>query len=144
MEIISVLSEFVDKQKSIEELEGDRWSDPPQNSTTLVRSVHALRRYPVKDLSVENLARLIGQDVGLRWLLPVALDFLRETAPDEAVTGWYDDDLLSAVLTREDSVWRAAPNQARHLNETVNMLTDLSESIQRQVDDFRVSVAEFL
>ncbi|MGW0337982.1 contact-dependent growth inhibition system immunity protein [Streptomyces sp. NPDC003011] len=131
-------------ERSIEDLEGDRWPDPPTHTTNLVRSVHELRRRPVKDLSVEDMRRLIGQDVGLRWLLPVALDFLRDTAPDESVTGWYDDDLLSAVLTRKESLWRSEPNLARHLNETVDMLTDVSVYIQRHVDNFRASLSDLL
>ncbi|MFE1862182.1 contact-dependent growth inhibition system immunity protein [Streptomyces anandii] len=139
-----MLADFVEKDRSIEELEGDRWPEPPEDSTSLVRGVHALRRRPIKALGVEDLRRLIGQDVGLRWLLPVALDILRKTAPDEAVTGWYDDDLLSAVLTRKESVWRSAPELATHLDETVTMLTDLSPYIQREVDDFRSSLSDLL
>ncbi|OSZ55962.1 hypothetical protein OQI_35615 [Streptomyces pharetrae CZA14] len=59
---------------------------------------------------MEDLRRLIGQD--------------------EALTGWYDDDLLSAVLTRKAPVWRESPAWARHLNQTVGMLTELSPYIQ--------------
>ncbi|MEU6594294.1 contact-dependent growth inhibition system immunity protein [Streptomyces sp. NPDC046881] len=98
----------------------------------------------MKDLTVEDLRRLIAQDVGLRWLLPVALDFLRDTAPQEAAAGWYDDDLLSAVLTRPETVWRNAHELARHLNETVRMLTDLSPYIQREVDEFRTALSDVL
>ncbi|MER6687529.1 contact-dependent growth inhibition system immunity protein [Streptomyces olivaceoviridis] len=139
-----MLSEFIDKSRSIEELEGDRWPDPPRDSTTLVRSVHDLRRRAIKDLDVEGLRRLIAQDVGLHWLLPVALDFLRETAPQEAAGGWYDDDLLSATLTRKESVWRNAPELARHLDGTVRMLTDLSPYVQREVDEFRATLSDVL
>ncbi|MFH9673562.1 contact-dependent growth inhibition system immunity protein [Streptomyces sp. NPDC017405] len=139
-----MLSEFVDRDSTIEDLEGSRWPDPPGDSTHLVRRVHALRRQAIKDLSVEDLRRLITQDVGLRWLLPVALDFLRETAPQEAETGWYDDDLLSAVLTRKEEVWRNAPHLARHLDETVRMLTDLSPYVQQEVDDYRAALSDVL
>ncbi|WP_432145092.1 contact-dependent growth inhibition system immunity protein [Streptomyces sp. bgisy084] len=38
---------------------------PPEDSTSLIKSVHALRRRPVGDLTPEELARLIGQNVGL-------------------------------------------------------------------------------
>ncbi|MEU0336966.1 contact-dependent growth inhibition system immunity protein [Streptomyces sp. NPDC006193] len=137
-----MLPEFVDRNRSIEELDGDQWPDPPEESTTLVRSVHELRRRAIKDLTVEDLRRLIAQDVGLHWLLPVALDFLRETAPQEAAAGWYDDDLLSAVLTRKESVWRSAPQLARHLDDTVRMLTDLSPYIQREVEAFRAAMPD--
>ncbi|MES9524789.1 contact-dependent growth inhibition system immunity protein [Streptomyces capoamus] len=47
-------------------MKGDRWPDPPSDSTTLVRSVHELRRRAIKHLTVEDLRRLIAQDVGLR------------------------------------------------------------------------------
>ncbi|MBZ9639855.1 contact-dependent growth inhibition system immunity protein [Streptomyces sp. PSKA30] len=139
-----MLSDFVNKEKSIEELEGDRWPDPPMDTTAMVWRVSELRRRPIKDLAVEDLRRLIGQDIGLRWLLPVALDFLRETAPEESVTGWYDDDLLSAVITRKEPVWRSTPELAQHLDETVRMLTDLSPYIQQAVDDFRRSLSDIL
>lgn len=139
-----MLSDFVDGWKSIEDLEGVRWPAPPADSTSLVRGVHELRKRPVKDLTAEDLRRLIGQDVGLRWVLPVALDHLRETAPDEAATGWYDDDLLSAVLTRGQSVWRSSAELARHLNETIAMLTDLSPYIRQEVDEFRTALSDLL
>ncbi|MFF3361492.1 contact-dependent growth inhibition system immunity protein [Streptomyces misionensis] len=139
-----MLSEFISKEKSIEELEGHRWPEPTGNSTSLVRGVHELRRRAIKDLSAEDLRRLVGQDIGLQWLLPVALDFLRATAPQEAETGWYDDDLLSAVLTRNAETWRNAPELARHLNETVNMLTDLSPYIREEVEAFRSALSDVL
>ncbi|MFG2934142.1 contact-dependent growth inhibition system immunity protein [Streptomyces achromogenes] len=90
------------------------------------------------------MRRLIGQDVGLRWLLPVALDHLRETAPQEAATGCYVDDLLSAVVTRAESVWREQPRLARHLDETVRMPTDLSSSIRHEVEGFRAALSDVL
>ncbi|MFF3918801.1 contact-dependent growth inhibition system immunity protein [Streptomyces sp. NPDC001852] len=139
-----MLSRSVDRNRSIEELERHRWPDPPPDSTPLVRSVHELRRRAIKDLTVEDLRRLVSQDVGLPWLLPVALDFLRETAPNEVETGWYDDDLLSAVLTRSEEVWREDPRLAIHLDETVRILTDLSPYIRREVDAFRATLADVL
>ncbi|MET7609618.1 contact-dependent growth inhibition system immunity protein [Streptomyces seoulensis] len=139
-----MLSDSVDGSRSLEELEGVRWSDPPADSTSLVRSVHKLRKRPIGDLSVEDLRRLIGQNEGLRWLMPVALDHLRRTAPEEAETGFYDDDLLSAALDVKVDFWQNSPHLARHLNETVNMLTDLSSYVQEEVDKFRASAAGLL
>lgn len=139
-----MLSQSVDKNKAIEELEGVRWPDPPPDVTPLVRTVHAMRKQPIKDLRPDDLARLIGQDVGLQWLLPVALDFLRDTAPDENATGWYDDDLLMAVFTRKESVWRSTPELARHLDMTVRMLSDVSSHIKHDVAEFREKFAELL
>ncbi|KES03371.1 hypothetical protein BU52_30905 [Streptomyces toyocaensis] len=139
-----MLAGFVDRGKSVEELEEVRWPDPPTDTTPLVRSVYELRKKPIKDLTVENLRRLVGQDVGLRWLLPVALDFLRETAREEETSGWFDDDLLSAVVTRKEEAWRSAPELARHLDETVRMLTDLSPYVQHDVSRFREALSDIL
>ncbi|MER8029068.1 contact-dependent growth inhibition system immunity protein [Streptomyces bauhiniae] len=144
MKGVRMLSDAVDQSRSLEELEGVRWSDPPADSTSLVRSVHNLRKRPIKDLSVEDLRRLIGQNEGLRWLVPVALDYLRRTAPEEAETGFYDDDLLSAALDVKADFWQDSPDLARHLNDTVNMLTDLSSYVQEEVDKFRASTAGLL
>ncbi|GGY15736.1 hypothetical protein GCM10010358_79520 [Streptomyces minutiscleroticus] len=139
-----MLSDFVNKDRAIEELEGNAWPPPQSETTSLVRGVHDLRKRPIKNLGLDGLRRLISQDVGLRWLLPVALDYLRDTAPDEAVTGWYDDDLLTAVLMRKEQTWRSWPELARHLNETVKMLTDLPSGMQRHVEEFRTKASDLL
>ncbi|MFJ5799171.1 contact-dependent growth inhibition system immunity protein [Streptomyces decoyicus] len=122
---------------SVEELEGNSWPEPPEDSTSLVKSVHALRRRPVGDLTPEELARLIGQNVGLPWILPLAVEFLRDTAPHQAAGGWYDDDLLSAVLTRKADVWSTFPELAHEVDGTLSVLTDLSPYIQRDIKRFR-------
>ncbi|MEU3983950.1 hypothetical protein AB0F77_28370 [Streptomyces sp. NPDC026672] len=108
-----MLSDVVDKAKSVEDLEGVGWPEPPGASTSLVRGVHTLRKRPV------------------------------EARPGGGPTGWYDD-LLSAVLTRKEPVWRSAPDWARHLNETVAMLTDVSPYLQREVDTFQAALTDLL
>ncbi|AYN34982.1 hypothetical protein DUI70_4484 [Streptomyces albus] len=125
--------------RSVEELEGRRWPDPPADSIYMVRNVYALRKKPVGDLSVEELQRLIGQDVGLPWLVPMAIDFLRETAPREAEGGWYDEDLLSAVLTRKADLWQSLPEAAAALVETLEILKDISPYVRRDAEAFLVS-----
>ncbi|MBR8643579.1 hypothetical protein KEF29_39980 [Streptomyces tuirus] len=67
---------------------------PPQDTTSLVKAVHELRRRPVGVLRPDDLARLITQDVG-PWLLPLAVRILGDTAPAQAAGGSYDDLLSS-------------------------------------------------
>jgi hypothetical protein len=136
-----MLSHTVDTARSLEELEGVRWPDPPSATTSLVRAVHLLRKRPLRELSTEELSRLITQDVGLRWLLPPALDRLRARVPREVGQVWLEDDLLFAVVTRQREVWRDSPEWARHLDETLRMLPDLSPSLRRDVDAFHSAVA---
>ncbi|MFI0152687.1 contact-dependent growth inhibition system immunity protein [Streptomyces lydicus] len=86
------------------------------------------------------MARLIGQNVGLPWLLPLALTFLRDSAPRQAAGGWFDDDLLSAVLTRKADVWSASPGLAREADGILSVLTDLSPYVQRDIRRFRATL----
>ncbi|MFB7248867.1 hypothetical protein CW362_30275 [Streptomyces populi] len=125
-----------DRGGSLEELEGLRWPAPPADSTPMVRNVYELRRRPVATLEPHELARLIGQDVGLPWLLPLAVEILRDTAPRQGEGGRLDDDLLYAVVTRKPEVWATAPEPARELGETVALLTDVSRYVRRAIDAF--------
>ena len=132
----------VDLTQSLEQLEGQRWPEPPEDTTSLVRAVHELRRRPVGDLRPDELARLITQDVGLPWLLPLAVRILRDTAPSQIAGGWYDDDLLYAVVTRKPPVWEQFPDLARELKATVETLVDLSRYVREEVAAFCAAVPE--
>ncbi|MEV5904375.1 contact-dependent growth inhibition system immunity protein, partial [Streptomyces sp. NPDC052127] len=68
----------VDRSRSLEELERDRWQAPPPDATRLISRVHALRSRPVGSLTVEDLRLLIRQDIGLAVLLPLAVEVLRD------------------------------------------------------------------
>ncbi len=100
----------------------------------MVKNVHELRRRPIGTLEAHELARLIGQNVGLPWLLPPAVEILRDTAPRQAASGWYDDDLLYAVVTSRPEAWAEVPDSARKFKEAAGMLVGLSWELQRKVD----------
>lgn len=68
----------IDRSRSLEELEGDRWPEPRADATYLIATVHALRRRPVRALSVEGWRLLVGQDVGLPVLLELAVEVLSD------------------------------------------------------------------
>ncbi|WP_234362986.1 contact-dependent growth inhibition system immunity protein [Streptomyces formicae] len=130
----------LDRGRSLEELEGHRWPDPPADATALVRAVHEMRRRPVGTLEPHELARLIRQDVGTAWLLPLAVEILRDAAPRQAEGGWFDDDLLYAVVTGKPEIWAAAPQLARELRDTVAVLTDVSRYVRQEIETFLATV----
>ncbi|MFE9929909.1 contact-dependent growth inhibition system immunity protein [Streptomyces sp. NPDC005533] len=125
------MSKDRERTRTLEDLEGDVWPEPPAESTRLVKAVHRLRRRPVGELTAYELGRLVGQDVGLPWTLPLALEILRETAPAQSDGAFYDDDLLSAVLTRKAETWAAHPALTRDIQDILRVLTDLSPHIER-------------
>jgi hypothetical protein len=89
---------------SIEELEGDRWPEPELDSH-LVLECHRLRRLQLRLFTVENLRIMLGQDIGSRYLVPIALEHLEA---DPFVMGdFYPGDLLCSVLSLPHEFWSA-------------------------------------
>ncbi|MFJ3235827.1 contact-dependent growth inhibition system immunity protein [Streptomyces sp. NPDC086787] len=119
---------------SLEELERDRWPAPSADDTRLVATALALRRRPIGELTVEDMRLLIGQDIGLPHLLPLALEVLRDNPMAEG--HMYEGDLLSAVLTRNPSVWAECSELSRELRVIVLKLTGLPPDLQRKVERF--------
>lgn len=77
---------------------------------------------------------LIGQDVGLPYLLPLALKVLRDNPMAEG--DMYEGDLLSAVLTRNPAVWAKSSGLGPELRAIVSELTDLPPDLQQKVERF--------
>ncbi|MGW1729321.1 contact-dependent growth inhibition system immunity protein [Streptomyces sp. NPDC002306] len=124
----------INRTRSLEELERDRWQAPPADATRLVATVHALRSRPIGTLTVEDLRLLIGQNVGLPVLLPFAVEVLRDNPLAEG--DMYEGDLL----TRSPAVWEAQPELAKQLNVIVGDLTDLSPDLRQKAEEFASAV----
>lgn len=77
---------------------------------------------------------LIGQDVGLAYLLPLALEVLRDDPMAEG--DMYEGDLLAAVLTRSPAVWNEWSELGRELGVIVSELTDLPQSLMQETARF--------
>ena len=91
---------------TIEELEGARW-DEPAFPSHLVSECHRLRKLPLGRFTIENLRIMLGQNIGSRYLLPIALERL-EAEP--FVEGdFYPGDLLCSVLSLPRSFWAQHP-----------------------------------
>lgn len=60
---------------TLEQLESDVWP-PTDVHTNLIDTCHRLRKKPVEELSAGELRIMIGQKLGLRYLVPLALDLL--------------------------------------------------------------------
>lgn len=90
--------------KTLESLEKNIW--PPINSSQesyLVNTTHALRKKQLKDFSIEDLRIMIGQDIGLKFLVPFAISILQNNILAEG--DYYEGDLLKSVLTSDKNYW---------------------------------------
>jgi len=97
----------VSRNSTIEELEGDRWGEPAFRSH-LVTECHRLRKVQLRLFTIENLRIMLGQDIGSRYLVPIALEHL-EVDPF-AEGDFYPGDLLCNVLLLPKSFWLDNPD----------------------------------
>src|SRR5260370_41189859 len=66
-----------ERSKSLQELEGQDWGEGNYFPSHLVRTTHALRRKPLRDFTIEDLRIMIGQHIGLNYLVPLAVEQLQ-------------------------------------------------------------------
>lgn len=107
----------IDSTKSIEELENDFWQDHDY-PTDLIKKIHLYRKIPLKELSLEQIRVLITQNVGLKFLIPEALEILNTNILTD--TGLYEGDLLISVISCDSSYWINNPNYKIHTCEIIN------------------------
>jgi hypothetical protein len=101
---------------TLEELDGDDWGTPPYDSS-LVKNCYRLRRVPLKDFSIEDLRIMIGQENGLKYLVPIALVELEK---DPLAQGdFYPGDLLKNVLGVSREFWRQHSELKERMDEIV-------------------------
>ncbi|RZJ72382.1 contact-dependent growth inhibition system immunity protein [Flavobacterium sp.] len=89
--------------KSLESLENDVWKSGGEEPTTLIRTCFALREKPLSQFEVEDLRIMIGQNIGLAYLIPMAIEVLHQNILAEG--DFYEGDLLNSVLTADAKYW---------------------------------------
>ena len=127
-----------DRRKSLQELEQEAWGEPAFDSH-LVTTVHQLRRKALAEFTVEELRILIGQNVSLPFLIPLALERLAEDPLAEG--DFYPGDLLYAVLHVDEAFRAGHPEVVQRVCKIVERVRALLPSLD--VSD-RPKVAELL
>ena len=95
--------------KSLTELDGKKWP-PPAIESNLVSTIHQLRDKPVGEFTIEDLRITIGQNIGLHYLVPLAIQELEQDPLAEG--DMYPGDLLVAMLRVRSEYWVAHPGEA--------------------------------
>ena len=107
---------MVDLKKSIEELENDYWGEPTHD-TYIIVTCHEARQKPIESLSDEEIRCLIGQKIGLKYLLPLAIELLEED-PLICVTH-FEGDLLLALLRLDARDWADNQDELKNLKKII-------------------------
>ena len=95
-----------DENKSLEELEDMIWGKPSEDFR-LVAKCHLLRKKAIGDFNVEELRLLIGQKIGLDYLVPIAINIIEECPLAQG--NYYPGDLLNSVLGIDKEFWVRNP-----------------------------------
>lgn len=130
--------EEIDQTRSITQLENDDWGDAPPGATHLVSTVHRLRHTPLAALDAGDLRMLIGQNVAIDVLVPLALPLLRA---DPLLTGsFYSGDLLAAVLELPGSYWAAHPAERAEVEQILDAVDPDDTEIRAEITLFRNTI----
>ena len=122
--------------KSLEQLDGEDWGDPDAAPTNLVRRCLLARRKPIRDMPIDDLRCLIGQGIGLKYLMPRALDLIEADPLDETGVG-YPGALFCAVLRTKPDFWRDWPDMAVRVSAVLDGLKRVPDFVGAAAGQFR-------
>lgn len=105
------------QQKTIENLEKKVWPTLQGETSYLITTCNALRKKPLEDFTTEDLRIMIGQEIGLFFLIPLAIETLKDNLFAEG--DMYEGDLLKNVLCVETNFWDENKNYWQELNEII-------------------------
>jgi hypothetical protein len=94
------------EHKNLTQLEESDWGHSSSESY-IERGCHELRYKPLEDMETEDLRLLIGQNIGLRYLMSIAFDVLRQNPLAEGMH--YPGDLLSTTLRAKPGFYDENP-----------------------------------
>ena len=130
----------IDRDLSLEEIEHEYWGEPDYDSYIVI-NCHALRRKPLKELTVEDLRLAIGQppfEKSLCYLVPLAIEFLRDDPTAMGVH--YNGDLLKNVLRISNRYWSSFPEQVEEIAKIIALLYDLRGCVYDEFDQLSIGL----
>lgn len=98
---------IIDLDNTLEQLDKQVWDEPVYDSY-LIKTCYQLRKKPLRDFTIEDLRIMIGQNINLNFLIPLAIEKLKENILAEG--DFYEGDLLKNVLTSEREYWLSNKN----------------------------------
>ena len=132
------MTRVVAGSRTLDDLDPPAWGEPTLDSH-LVTTCHRLRRKPLGEYSVEDLRIMIGQRIGLDWLVPLALEVL-EREP-LAAGDFYPGDLLGSVLRIGSEFWSREVEWCSRTRAVLDRIPAIPEELREAVAAFRANAA---
>ncbi|MCT4639425.1 MAG: contact-dependent growth inhibition system immunity protein [Bacteroidales bacterium] len=129
--------------KTLEELENDYWGESNYTSY-LVKTCHRLRKISIQDFTIEDLRIMIGQNIGLDYLIPLAIEKLSDNILSEG--DFYEGDLLLNVLKSDCNYWKLNKNRWEvmcRLFDDKKYVLEKSDNIEDIKRDWIIAFSEF-
>lgn len=106
------------RQKSLESLEKKTWPAlSSDEGSYLIKTCNSLRKKQLQDFTTEDLRIMIGQEIGLYFLMPLAIETLTDNLFAEG--DYYEGDLLKSVLDVDTKFWDYNKDYWQQLNELI-------------------------
>jgi hypothetical protein len=119
--------------RTIQQLENDDWGDPEPRDSFLVRRCTELRRKPLSEFTVEDLRIMLGQQIAVPILLPMALDVLESDPLAEG--DFYPGDLLCSAVMLPADAWASMPGQRERLSDVLAAVNLQAGDLPKHVHD---------
>lgn len=122
--------------KTIEQLE-KKYIETQAGESYLITTCGNLRKKLLKDFETEDLRIMIGQNIGLKYLIPIATKVLENNILAEG--DFYEGDLLKSVLTSEKEFWKTNQKDWKKIieifeeNESLLNETELTWQIRKEI-----------
>jgi hypothetical protein len=116
--------------RTLDDLDPPAWGSAPSGATRLVQRCHKLRQKPIDSYSTDDLRVMIGQQIGLSHLVPIAIRRLSDNPL--AAGDFYRGDLLNAVLSVDAAYWHQHRDEYREVRE---LLDDVMFFVEETRDD---------
>lgn len=129
----------IDINKSIEELEGDVWKIF-EFPSELVKRCFELRKVPLNSLEIDDLRLLIIQQIGLSYVVPLAIEMLEKDILAEGM--YFPGDLLKSILNVPENFWKLNKNYFNQLHAILEKGIDTIENSDTISTSIKASLKE--
>ena len=119
---------------TLEELESYDCGEPETAPTAMVVRCMRLQKTPLHSLSDADVRLLIGQGIGLKYLVPKALG--RLVVEPLLQTDYYPGDLLSALLRIRRDYWLQSPKELDCLRSIARSVSQHYGKVVGDCEDF--------